>query len=375
MPLTVTVHDRLDAIEPDEWRALFPGHPDSYDIVRLTADCGMDGFSFASIVVREGSKPILILPLFDVRFRIGSLLDGAAGKIVGAMAKILPGIFSPRLLGVGIVEGEWGQVGIDPAADEQAWELAINALRKEMRRRRAALLVLLNFTPQAVAALPGGFQKRLAAIDTIPCARLKIDFSSTDEYLSRLSKSTRKDLRRKLRSAEEIKIVAIDEVGPWLDRMYALYMDTVDRAELSLGIQRKDYFRRIFREVAGARCVLYLKDDQLLAFNLLVERDGTLIDKYFCMEPEAGRLHSLYFVSWMENLRYCCEKKLTVYHAGPGAEATKARLGAEFVPSITLFRHRYAPVHAVLKRLKRLIAYTPAIKLDGEGAGEENRTQ
>jgi hypothetical protein len=70
----------------------------------------------------------------------------------------------------------------------------------------------------------------------------------------------------------------------------------------------------------------------------------------------------------MENIRYCCAKKLSVYHAGPGAEATKARLGAEFVPSITLFRHRYAPVHFVLKKLKRLIAYEPAVELDDEAA-------
>jgi uncharacterized protein len=220
---------------------------------------------------------------------------------------------------------------------------------------------------------------RLARIDTIPCARLSINFGTVDEYLQRLSKATRKDLRRKLRSAEEVKIVHAGEAGPWLDRMHELYLATVERAELSLGVQRKEYFRRVAAEVPGAHYVLYLKDDQLLAFNLLVEREGTLVDKYFCMEAEAGRELNLYFVSWMENVRYCCEKKLAVYHAGPGSEATKARFGAEFVPSITMFRHRNALAHGVLKRLRRLIAYAPEVEVSpsplpstdmpGEGSG------
>ena len=344
----------------------------------------MDGFSFASIVVRRGDEAVLMLPLFDVRFRLASLVDGAAGRIVRGVAKVLPGVMAPRLLGVGLVEGEWGQAGIAGDVDgetiAEAWKLAAAAMWAEAKKRRAALVVFLNFTPGAVAALPAGLAGRMAGIDTIPCARLPITFASVDEYLQGLSKSTRKDLRRKLKSAEEIEIVHSTEPGEWLDRMHQLYLGTVERAELSLGIQRKEYFRRVCAEVPGAHYVLYFKEGQLIGFNLLVEQGGMLIDKYFCMDAEAGRELNLYFVSWMENVKYCCEKKLTVYHAGPGAEGTKARFGAEFVPSITMFRHRIGAVHAVLKRMRRLIAYAPEVEgvrpsplpsagMPGEGSG------
>jgi uncharacterized protein len=96
---------------------------------------------------------------------------------------------------------------------------------------------------------------------------------------------------------------------------------------------------------------------------LLVQRGDALVDKYFAMDESLGREHNLYFVSWMENIRYCIEKKIAVYHAGPGAEATKARLGSEFLASITMFHHRNPIAHALLSRLRGLLAYEPAVKL------------
>ncbi|MGA2231737.1 MAG: GNAT family N-acetyltransferase [Tepidisphaeraceae bacterium] len=362
-PLSTTFHDSLDCLQPAQWRELFADHPDSLEMVRLIQNCGMDGFTFGSIIVRQGDEPILMLPLFETRFRLATLLDGAAATIARSAEKILPNLLSPKLLGAGLVEGEWGQAGIKPGVATSvlsgAWRQAAAALKHRQREARASLTVLLNFTPAAVDALPADFAARFSAIDTIPCARLPIDFATVDEYLQRLSKNMRKDLRRKLKSAEGIEILRPTDAGDWLDRIYALYLDTVRRAPLSLGIQRKEYFRRATQDVPGAHYVLYAQEKNLLAFNLLVERDGTLIDKYFCMDDQAGRARSLYFVSWMENIAYCCRTGLKMYHAGPGAEGTKARLGVTFLPSITLFRHRNPAAHWALSKLKGLMAYHP----------------
>jgi hypothetical protein len=362
-PLSTTVHDRLDSITPAQWRDLFGDHPDSMEMVRLISQCGMDGFSFAAIVVSQGDEPVLMLPLFEARFRLATLLDGAAAKIARGMETFAPNLLAPKLLGVGFVEGEWGQAGVKsglaPAVLREAWHQAAVALQRRQQTARASLTVLLNFTPSAVDAIPSDLAATFSAIDTIPCARLPIDFASSDEYLQRLSKNMRKDLRRKLKSAAGITILRAAGAEGYLDRIYELYLDTVRRAPLSLGIQRKEYFERVTRDVPGAHFVLYLHEDRLLAFNLLVERERTLIDKYFCMEEAAGRANSLYFVSWIANIDYCCRRGLKTYHAGPGAEGTKARLGATFIPSITLFRHGNPAAHWALSKLKRLMAYEP----------------
>jgi hypothetical protein len=364
----VTEHQRLDGIEDmAQWESLFGNHPDSLAIARLTQDCGMDGFEFGSIIVRDGERPVLCLPWFEVRFRLASLLDGAAGWMLGAIGRVMPGLLAPKLLGVGLVEGEWSQVGIaadlDESSRQTAWQLGLEALERRAKDAKAKLIVLLNFTPAAVQALPAKWAASLARIDTIPCAQLKIEATTIEEYLRRLSKATRKDLRRKLKAAEGLSIVRSTQIDPWLDRIESLYKTTLNRAELSLGIQRRSFFQRVCAAVPGAHFVLYFRNEELLAFNLLVEERGMLIDKYFCMDETAGRELSLYFISWMENVRRCCATGLALYHAGPGAEATKARLGATFIPSITLFRHRNPIAHRLLSMLRPMLAYRPAVTL------------
>jgi hypothetical protein len=80
-----------------------------------------------------------------------------------------------------------------------------------------------------------------------------------------------------------------------------------------------------------------------------------MVDKYFCMDYELGRKYNLYFLSWLENVRYCVEQKIPLYHAGPGAEKTKARLGATSIPSVILFKHRRPAIDRFLIERQALI--------------------
>ncbi len=365
--LSVAIHDRLDSISVEDWDVLFAGHPDSYAMVRLVQSSGMDGFSFHSIVVRDGAVPILLLPLFDAVFDLKNLLDGLAGRIASALARLFPSVMSPRLLGVGFVEGEWGAAGIRPDTQApilaQAWQMAFESLEKLAAKLRATVTVLLNFTPSAVASIPHAELARYAQIDTLPCGRLSLPFDRLDGYLSSLSKNMRKDLRRKQKAAADLQIVHATDPMQWIDDIYRLYIATVERADMSLGTHRRSYFIDVCQKVPGSEYVLYFHNGQLVAFNLLVTREDAIIDKYFCMDERIGRELNLYFVSWLENVRQCIDRKIRIYHAGPGAEATKARLGATFVPSLTLFRGAGPILHFFLAAFRGHLAYKPAVDL------------
>jgi hypothetical protein len=112
--------------------------------------------------------------------------------------------------------------------------------------------------------------------------------------------------------------------------------------------------------------MLYFVQDELVAFNLLVVKQEAMVDKYFCMDYELGRKYNLYVLSWLENLRTCVEQKIPVYQAGQGAEKTKAHMGATFIPSIILFKHR-RPMYdrflfeqpAVIGRVLRYLGFRP----------------
>jgi hypothetical protein len=109
---------------------------------------------------------------------------------------------------------------------------------------------------------------------------------------------------------------------------------------MALGAHNRLFFDKICERVPGAEYTLYFVQEELVAFNLLVVKQETMVDKYFCMDHELGRKYNLYVLSWLENVRTCVERKIPLYCAGQGTEKTKAHLGATFIPSFILFKHR-----------------------------------
>jgi hypothetical protein len=117
---------------------------------------------------------------------------------------------------------------------------------------------------------------------------------------------------------------------------------------MALGAHNRLFFEQISERVPGAEYTLYFVQEELAAFNLLVVKQEAMVDKYFCMDHELGRKYNLYVLSWLENVRYCVERKIPLYHAGQGAEKTKAHLGATLIPSFILFKHRQPVINRFL---------------------------
>lgn len=361
--MSVEVCKRLDSVTETQWEALYPNAVDRREYLWLSAGCGMDGFSFGSVVVRQGTLPILLLPLFQTRFDLSELAGERLQRLLTPIAKALPGVFRPRLLGVGMVEGEWSDVGVLPGLGgttlQEAWQLAGEAIRAEARSSGSRMIIALNLPAALASRLEACGLGEFTPIESYACAMLPITFRDLDGYLATLSKSMRKDLRAKLRDAADVEIQRTADLGSRLEEVYHLYRQTVADSDISFGVQTQEFLGRVGEVVPGAQHVLYLKDGELIAWNLLVEGRGSLVDKYFAMHKPLGRQYSLYFVSWLRNIEYCIERGIPLYHAGPAAEQTKARLGCRFIPCQTLFRHRNVLVHGVLKTLRPLIGFCP----------------
>ncbi len=365
--LVCDVVPRLDAVSAEEWRRLFPDLPDSLDMLQLIQRSGPEGFRFHSIVVREGDRPILLLPLFETTYELSTLMEPGIQPVVAAAAKRLPRLLSPRLLGVGFVEAEWGQVGIDFSVDRAtlaaAWRFALEALQALADGLKADLIAFVNFTAESGRMLPMEQLNGFSRLSGLPFAQTEIAWSTTDAYLADLSKKMRNNLRRYLRKAQQVSVLRTREPGPWLEAIYQLYLDTYRRSNVHFSLHSREFFSAVCRRINEAEYVLYFIEDRLAAFQLQVVTPTCLIDKYFGMDQEIGRAHSLYFVSWVKDIEYCISKGIPVYHAGLTEEETKARLGAEFIPSLILFRHRHPVLHRLLTKLAAHLAYRPAVAL------------
>jgi hypothetical protein len=349
---------------------LFPEPSITAPLLSLLQESGIDGFNLRSIVVLKDEAPILLLPLFETRFDLSTFADGWIRKSLKVAGRLIPSVFQPRVLSVGSLVGEWSELGIDPQIDEgtldAACEMAFGALQTLAAELKSDIVALYNFNDYG--KIPGEVFNKFNRLQYRSCARMPIDFNSMEEYLSRLSSAARKDLRRKMRVAPEVRVIRSRNISPFLDRIYKLYLETVARGPMALGMHKRLFFEKICERVPGAEYTLYFVQEELVAFNLLVVKQEAMVDKFFCMDYGLGRKYNLYVLSWLENVRTCVELKIPLYYAGQGTEKTKAHLGATFIPSFILFKHRQ-PVFdrllvwqsAMINKLLSLLGFWPAV--------------
>ena len=184
-------------------------------------------------------------------------------------------------------------------------------------------------------------------VDGQALAYVPVDFNSIDDYLTRLSHSRRKNLRRKLRQRSAVAVETIptgdarfsDE--SFVSAIYALYRNVYAQSEIHFDLLTRDFFRGVLQS-AAARGVLfvYRADGAMIGWNLCFCENRMLIDKYIGFDYPAARDHDLYTVSWFNNLQYALEQKFAYYVAGWTDPEIKRQLGARFT----------ATRHAVLVR-------------------------
>jgi GNAT acetyltransferase-like protein len=368
--LTCTCVPRLDGVSEADLKRLFPAPSSTPGLLSLLQESGIDGFHLRGIVVSKNEAPILLLPLFESRFDLSTFAEGWIKRSLGAAGRLVPSIFAPRILGVGLLVGEWSEIGVDPQVDDgtldAAWKMALGTLQALATELKSDITAFYNFNHHG--KLPGEVFRSFNRVQCLPCARLPITFRSLEEYVSGLSRNTRKDLRRKMRISHEVTVIRSRDISPFLGRIDELYRQTVERCPMALGVHNRLFFEKVCARVPGAEYTLYFVREELAAFNLLVVKKEAMVDKYFCMDYELGRKYNLYFLSWLENVRYCVEQGIPLYHAGQGAEKTKARLGAISIPSLILFKHRRPAVdgflmghQALIEGILRYLGFWPAV--------------
>lgn len=189
-------------------------------------------------------------------------------------------------------------------------------------------------------------------------AWVAIDHASADEYLSRLSRARRRDIRRKLRSRAELD-VEIRATGPGLDdpevidALYALYADVYAQSETHFDFLERAFFAALLTDPdSGGVLFVYRHEGKLIGWNLCFEYAGKLVDKYMGLAYPQSRDLNLYAVSWFENLEYARVRGLSHYVAGWTDPEVKAQLGAQF----SLTRHAVYPRNFLLRALLKRIA-------------------
>jgi uncharacterized protein len=235
---------RLDGASAADLERLFPEPSNAAPLLSLMQESGIDGFYLRSIMVLKDNIPILLLPLFETRFDLSAFAKGWIKQSLNVAGRLLPSLFKPRILGVGLVVGEWSEIGMDPQIDavtlDSAFIMALDALQQLAAELKSDIVAFYNFTQ--FDRIPREIISQFHRVKCQSCARMPIDFKSLEEFLARLSRAARKDLRRKMRVAPEVRIIRSRDISSFLDKIYNLYLKTVERSPLAFGTHNRFFF-------------------------------------------------------------------------------------------------------------------------------------
>lgn len=357
------------AIDPAAWDACLPGEAEChayYSACEAAAASSGIGLRMAAIVVETQGEVVGVAPFFRLDYRLDTPLQGRLRGLGDALFRHLPGLVVLKALCVGSPYGERCHLGFSPRLDAAGRADTFQKLAETLQRQAATegahLVVWKDLAPEqeqeASAFLSRAGFARLASL---PVAVLDLPFRDEATYLASLSAATRKDIRRKLAKAGDVRIEFHTDIAGLEQEIDALYESTRAQSGLDYGeleLLPPGYFAGI-SQALGEQAVfaLYWIGGELAAFNLLLVETERVIDKFLGMRYPLAREHNLYVVSWMANVRFCLERGIRLFQSGQTAYASKLRFGSRLVPSAIHVRHRRAPLQWALRRLSPWLGF------------------
>ncbi len=202
-------------------------------------------------------------------------------------------------------------------------------------------------------------QQGFLSVEGQALAYVPIDFQDQADYLSRLSKSRRKNLKRKLRSLDQLDVEVVEtgdirfHDAAFRASLYALYLEVYQQSEIHFDLLTAEFFDEILQDQqAQGRIFFYHYQQQLVGFNICYIHQNNLVDKYIGFNYDLALQFNLYFVSWFVNLDYAKQQRLNFYIAGWTDPEVKSQLGAQFTFTRHLVWIRQPVLRFILAKFK-----------------------
>jgi hypothetical protein len=316
-----------------------------YEIVNDT----LSGFDFRYLALGDAIQPFFLLDQ-DLTAGAGSTLQ----SIVTGIRKVWPRFLKLRTLMVGCAAGE-GHLAVD------ARDLLIE-LPKIARQFKAKLIVMKEFPSRYRSALSS--LDRFTRVPSMPMTRLNIGYDDFDDFVARkLSKPTRKNLRRKLRAADAseppIELQVVEDATPYIDEIYPLYLAVFDRSKLHFEKLTKEFLSAIGRRMPDkVRFFIWRRGGKAIAFSLCMLQRDTIYDEYLGLDYSVAFDLNLYFYTIRDIINWAIAHRMQWYISSALNYEPKLHLKSELAPLDLYVTHTSPLINAVLKRVLPLLEPT-----------------
>lgn len=315
------------------WREAFQDLAKDHRYSEIVADTL--GFDCRALIVEDEAGGVRALqPCFFVEQDLVLAAHPAIRSFAAGVRRFAPGFLRPKMLMVGCAAGE----GYGLAAAEMSGLLHEGALASA--RAAGARLVVWKDIPATHRATLRALRNPPAHcvhLASMPATKLLLDFRSFDEYLARrLSRATRKNLRRKFKAladAPPLVLTVTNDLGEAVEQALALYEQVFRRSKLQFEHLNQDFLEQLAaRMPERVRFFLWRQEGRLVAFSLCLIHGGVLYDEYLGLDYRVALDLHLYFVTFRDIVTWALAHGLTAYHSTPLNYEPKLRLGFELRP-------------------------------------------
>ena len=339
--------DSIHSLDREAWDRLNPGKGEDWTYLAALETVPPPGFKLGTIVVEHGDKLIAAAPVFRTTYRFDTSLQGRMRRITDRVYRVMPRAVSMDVLSLGSPLADESLIGFESGLDggERSGLLArmLGCLEEKARVDGVPLIAAKGLNDLETGDFQGLFSARgYQRVTTLPNVVLDLPYRSLDGYLASLHDGTARYIKRKWRSAKNVRIEYRTSIADVQDQVNALYRSTLAQSRWdygNFGPLHPDYFETVLREQRDrARLMLCWVDDELLSFQLFLAGSEAAPAKGIGMSYPKAREHNLYFLNWKEMIEFCIERKIPRISMAGTTYSTKLMLGGRLTKQWVFFR-------------------------------------
>ena len=357
LKLDYSIVKTINDISRKDWDALFGAELiESYGYLKTLEEGGTEEFSFGYLVGKEDNRIVLILPFFVMDFPFPMLLPTFLYRAAAVFNRWL----KMKVLFLGSPTTEGIAIGLCPAVNFEAiWDETIEKLQEFSKSGKFLIMAFYNLCAKYRKLAEYLKQKKFLKLETLPTTAIYLEANSLEEYIQKLGRSTRKDLKKKLHRSRELVQLKTEErsdISDIIDDIYKLYMNNVNDADVHFETLTKKFFLDICKNMPGvAKYFITYDGEKIVAFNLCLIKDDTFIDKFIGFDYSVARKYHLYYTTFCHNIDWCITHGIKVYQPGFSDYHPKIRLGAKLLP-LDIYVKIFNPLlNAIIRTIKPLI--------------------
>lgn len=306
-----------------------------------------------AIVHDETGAACAVQPYFILDFDLMEGTGQGIKSMIGIIRRLWPRFMLSRTLMPGCVAGAGQLDGEEHVQASCAQQLA-KALIERARFHKADLIVLKEFSAKHRRALQCIRQYGFTRLPSLPMVSLNIEYASFNEYMTRaLSRATRKDLRRKFKAAGRatpIEMSVVNDVSPFVDEVYPLYLQVYERSNLHFEKLTREYLCELGRRMPDkTRFFIWRQNGRAIAFSICMVQGDTIYDEYIGLDYSLALKLHLYHYTFRDIFTWAIANGYKWYRSSGNSYDPKLHLKFRLEPLDLYVRHASPTIGALLK--------------------------